>query len=217
MTDFAAARHNMVESQIRPNRANEPRLIEAFGAVPREVFVPAALQGVAYVDEDIEVARGRYLIEPRVLARMLHEASIKPTDKVLDIGVATGYSAAILARVAGRVVALESDPGLAGKARATLEALGAGNVMVVTGPLEAGCPGEAPFDVILFQGSVAHIPPAIAQQLGEGGRLVAVVGEGPVATARLYGRIEGRIGQRPLFDAGTHALPGFAVERGFVF
>lgn len=217
MTDQAAARRNMVESQLKPNRVTDERVLDAMGAVARERFVPEYLSRVAYVDEDLEIAPGRFLIEPRVLGRLLNEAAVRPGERVLDVGSGTGYVAAVLANMGADVVALESDGELAAATRANLGALGLGSVEVMEGELAKGAPAKAPFDVVLVAGAIAEVPDALAAQVAENGRLVAIVGEGPVGVATLFTRVGGTLSRRPLFDAGTPALPGFAREPGFVF
>ncbi len=217
MTDFAAARKQMVDSQILPNKVTDAGLIEALGAVPREVFVPQALRGVAYVDEDVPVAPGRYIIEPMVFARLLQAAAIRKTDAVLDVGCATGYSSAVLARLASVVVAVEEDATLAAEASNNLGGVGAENAAVIQGPLNAGYAAQAPYDVIVLEGAVEDVPAALLDQLGEGGRLVAVIAGRGIGKATLFTRTGGVIGHRQLFDAGLPALPGFAREAGFVF
>lgn len=218
MTDFAAARANMVECQVRPNKVTDSRLLAAMAAVPRERFVPEGLAGHAYVDDDIAVAPGRYLMEPMVLARLLQAAAIEDGDVVLDIGCATGYSTAILARLAATVVALESDEALAETAIELLTGLDADNSAVVGGEHAAGYAAQAPYDVIVLEGAVEQVPEALGEQLAEGGRLVAVVtGGGRVGKATLMLRVRGVLSSRILFDAAVPPLPGFAIERGFVF
>lgn len=214
--DYTAARQNMVLSQLEPNRVTDPAVTAAMGSVPRERFVPAALAGVAYIDEDIEVAAGRFLMEPMVLGRLLQEARVQARDVVLDIGGGTGYSAAVLARLAASVVALEDDPDLARRAAQALAALGI-DAAVVTGPLAAGRPDQAPFDVILLNGAVPSVPSALLDQLADGGRLMAVVGQAPACRAMQFVRRGDRTVSRVLFDAATPALPGFAAPRSFVF
>lgn len=215
--NYAVARHNMVEGQIRPNRVTDPVLIEALETVPRERFVPEHLRSVAYVDEDIHIGRGRYLIEPMVLARLLQLAAVERTDVVLDIGCATGYAAAILSKMANTVVALESDTELASAASRTLSELSVDNVVVLTGPLEQGCPRQAPFNVILIEGAVDSVPPTISGQLAEGGRLVTVVRQEGPGRAVLMTRVGGVLSSRPAFDAAIAWLPGFRRGPGFVF
>jgi protein-L-isoaspartate(D-aspartate) O-methyltransferase len=218
MIDYRSARLNMVESQIRPNKVTDPALLEAMLAVPREIFVPEHLRGIAYVDEDVPLGGRRFMMEPMVLSRLLQLAAITPEDVILDIGCATGYASAVMARLGRSVVALEEEPSLAGQAAAQFSRLGIANVALVEGPLTAGYPRHAPYQVILFGGAVAEVPPAIATQLAEGGRLVAVVKEGPgLGKAVLMTRTEGGIGRRIVFDAGTPLLPGFAAQPGFVF
>ena len=198
MADFTAARRNMVESQIRTNAVTQEVLLTALAEIPREKFVPEALRGVAYIDEDLPLKKGRYLMEPLVLAKLLQLAAITPDDVVLDIGCGTGYSAALLSKLANTVVALESDPELAARATATLSELSIDNVVIVTAPLAGGYAKQATYDVIVFNGSVPRIPETIARQLADGGRLVAVVGEG-VGQGTLMTRNRGILAQRPVF------------------
>ncbi len=218
MTDFAAARHNMVESQIRPNRVSNPALIEALQDVPREQFVPVASRPVAYVDDDIAVKRGRFLMEPRIMARLIESAAIDPNDMVLDVGCGTGYSTAILARLCGTAVGLESDDELAAEAEERLTALGIDNALIVRNDLREGYPGQAPYDVIIFGGAVAEIPEAFGEQLAERGRLLAVVGgDGIVGKATLMTKHGGVLSSREVFDAATPFLPGFEPAEDFRF
>jgi len=216
MLDFAAVRRNMVEHQIRTNEVTDESLLAALAEVPRERFVPESLRGVAYIDEDLPLKKGRFLMEPMVFARLLQLAQVSPSDMVLDIGCTTGYSTAVLARLANTVVALESDPELAAAATATLAELGYDNTVVVTAPLAAGYAKQAPYDVIVFGGAVPRVPEKISRQLAEGGRLVAVVGDG-VGRGTLMTRTRGIAASRPVFDAATPVLPDFAIEQGFVF
>jgi protein-L-isoaspartate(D-aspartate) O-methyltransferase len=215
--DYAAARRNMVESQLRPNRVTDPAVLEAVAAVPRELFVPEALRGVAYVDEDVPLGRGRYLMEPMILARLLQHAAVKPTDVVLVIGAGSGYSAVVLGRMASRVVALESDGELTRRAAQRLREDGLTNVAVVEGPLAEGVSRLAPFDVILFDGSVDVVPPAILEQLADRGRLVAVVNAAGIGRATLMVRDGGMVASRVAFDAAVPRLPGFEAAPAFVF
>ncbi len=218
MPNYATARLNMVENQIRPNHVTDPRVLEAMAKTPRELFVPPSLQGIAYVDEDVPVMPGRYLMEPMVLARLLQAAAITPDDVVLDVGCASGYSTAVIARLAATVVAVESDQGLMHGATARLAELDADNAVVVEGALAEGYPGQAPYDAIVLGGSVDDIPPAIADQLAEGGRLVAVVtGGSVVGRGVLVMRLHGSLSRRDLFDASVPPLPGGSLERGFEF
>lgn len=216
--DYAAQRANMVDSQLRTNKVTDIPLLAAFESVPRELFVPEARRGVAYVDEDLAIGPERYLMEPMVLARLLQAAEVEAGDIVLDIGCGTGYSSAILARLAATVVAVESEAALAETANRTLGKLEVDNVVVVEGPLGEGYPKQAPYNVILIGGCVAEVPEAVYGQLAEGGRLVTVVRDGPgMGRASLMKRTESLVAQRALFDAGTPFLPGFTREAGFVF
>lgn len=215
--NFAAARHNMVESQLRPNRVMDEDLLAAFETVPREMFVPDALRGVAYVDDDIEIADGRWLMEPMVLGRLLQAADLRREDVALVIGAGTGYSCAVLARLVNTVVAVEGDRALAAAVGRVLGELSVDNVVVLEGRLTEGHPRQAPYDVILIDGSVEEIPEAIERQLAEGGRLLTVVRAGPVGRATLATRRGGVVSRRVLFDAAVPILPGFAREPGFVF
>jgi protein-L-isoaspartate(D-aspartate) O-methyltransferase len=213
-----AARLNMVESQLRPNRVVDPAILEAFLDVPRENFVPEHLRKVACIDEDLPLGDGRWLMEPMVLGRLVQLASIAPGETVLEIGAATGYGTAVLARLARSVVGVESDAALARAAADNLARLGAGNAVVREGPLERGYPDRAPYDVILFEGAVAEIPSEIADQLAENGRLLAVVKAGAgLGRATLATRLRGVLSRRVVFDAGTPLLPGFAPKPSFVF
>ena len=215
--DCAKARQKMVLHQIRANRVTDLLVIEAIATMPREVFVPQTLQGVAYRDEDLPIGAGRYLMEPMVLARLLQLATVKPTDVVLDIGCATGYSAGVLARMAATVIALESNSLLAETATTLLAAQGIDNAAVVTTPLAAGYPAQAPYDVVVFEGVIDHLPENIRDQLADGGRLVAMVREGPIATATLVTRVGDVFSHRTEFEATTAPLPGFERTLGFVF
>lgn len=218
MIDFQSARLNMVDSQVRPNKVTDFAVLDAMLAVPRERFVPEHLRGIAYVDEDVPLGSNRFLIEPMVFGRMLQLAAIGPEDVVLDVGCATGYASAVMSRLARSVVALEEDDALAQRAASSLKELGLTNVSLVEGPLAAGYPQRAPYDVIVFGGAVAAIPPAISGQLAEGGRLLAVLKPGAgMGKAILMTRVEGVLTSRVVFDAGTPMLPGFAPQPGFVF
>ncbi len=218
MLDYAAARHNMVECQVRPNKVTDSRLIAALQEIPRELFLPKARRSVAYVDEDVQVDGGRFLMEPMILARLLQAASVRARDIALDVGCATGYSVAILARICDTVVALESDHDAAVRAGSALTELGIDNAAVIEVPLETGFAKQAPYDVIVFGGAVARIPDAIAAQLAEGGRMVAVIDDGHgIGVGTVLTRWDGVLSGRPVFEASTPFLPGFEAESGFEF
>jgi protein-L-isoaspartate(D-aspartate) O-methyltransferase len=223
MIDFAAARRIMVDSQVRTSDVTDLRLITAMQAVPRERFVPAEQAGLAYLDFDVPVAvaeagkPGRRLLKPMVLAKLLQAAEIAEGDRVLDVGCATGYSSAVLARLAHSVVALEQDPGLAAQARDNLRAPDTSQVQVVSGQLTDGWPPQGPYDVIVVNGASEIAPKALLRQLKPGGRLVGVLGRGAAGKAMLYRSIGGECGGRPIFDAAAPLLPGFAAPPAFVF
>ncbi|MCW5751490.1 MAG: protein-L-isoaspartate O-methyltransferase [Alphaproteobacteria bacterium] len=219
VSESAARRRHMIDSQLKPNKVTDRRVIEAMSAVPREPFLPRDLTGVAYLDEDLPIAPGRFLMEPMVFARLLQAAEIQPSDVVLDIGCGSGYSAAVLCRLAGTVVALESDKALAARAQNLLSELACDTVALVEGELSQGYPSQAPYNVIILEGSVAAVPEAISNELAEGGRLVAVLRDRVAGTGRatLFTRRAGVLGRRVLFDAATPELPGFRAPAGFVF
>jgi protein-L-isoaspartate(D-aspartate) O-methyltransferase len=218
MTDFAVARHNMVEGQIRTNKVTDPALLDALAALPREQFVPAERRSAAYVDEDLRVAGERYMMEPMVLARLLQAAEPTRTDVALDVGCATGYATAVLARLTATAIGLESDPALARTATETLARLAIDNAIVVEGKLADGFAKHGPYDIILVDGAVAEFPQALIEQLAEGGRLVGVKrpGPGPGAAMLLLKR-RGAVAGRTLFEASTPYLAGFAPKPRFVF
>lgn len=218
MTDFAAARFFMVEGQIRPNKVTDHRLVDALSETPREAFVPESARGVAYVDDDLPIGQGRYLLEPMVFARMLQHIAVQDSDRVLDVGAAGGYSTAILAKLAASVVGLDSDAALTAAAAAALSAQGVANATVVTGPLAVGHAEGGPYDVIVIEGTIPEVPAALADQLAEDGRLVAIVQDARgVGEVRLFQRVGGVLSSRVLFEAQPHALPGFEKKAAFVF
>jgi len=217
MTDYAAARRNMVLSQLEPNRVHDIRILEAMGSIPREVFAPKSLAGVAYIDEDLEIAPGRYLMEPMVLARLIEALAIEQGDLVLNVGCATGYAAAVLTQLAGTVVAVESDADLVTRAGDNLAKVDIDNVAVIEGPLAEGRADQGPFAAILIDGAVEQVPPALLAQLAPGGRLACVVQDGPTGKAMLFSENDGVLGHRPLFDASIPPLPGFARPDVFAF
>jgi protein-L-isoaspartate(D-aspartate) O-methyltransferase len=218
MTDFAAARHNMIEGQIRTNKVTDPALLDALAALPREQFVPAERRSAAYIDDDIRLAGDRYMMEPMVLARLLQAAEPTRTEVALDVGCGTGYATALLARLTATAIGLESDGALERTARETLSRLAVGNALVVEGKFAYGYPQRGPYDVILVNGAVTEFPPALFAQLAEGGRLVGVrrAGTGPGAAMLMLKR-HGAVAGRTLFEAATPYLAGFQPKPRFVF
>jgi protein-L-isoaspartate(D-aspartate) O-methyltransferase len=223
MIDFAAARRMMVDGQVRTSDVTDLRIIAAMLDLPRERFVPETNADLAYLDLDVAVSgatggeQARRLLKPMVLAKMVQAAGVKADDHVLDVGCATGYSSALLARLAQSVVALEEDPALARIADENLKAIAASNVTVVTGPLTQGWQADARYDVIFVNGATEVVPHALCRQLEDGGRLVAVVGRAPMGRAILYRSVGGDVSGWPIFDAAAPLLPGFAATPAFVF
>ena len=216
MFDAAKARRLMVEGQIRTADVTDTDLLDAMLTLPREQFVPPSLAPLAYFDGDIAIGKGRALLKPMVLAKLIQAAQVRSDDRVLDIGCGTGYSAAVLARLAGSVVALEADPELARQAKEALAAVRA-RVEVVTGSLPAGWPAGGPYDLIFLDGAAEIIPDVLVPQLKAEGRLVGVHGRSPAAKGMIYRVIEGRFVGRPIFDAAARLLPGFVASPQFVF
>ena len=216
--DFALARRMMVDGQILTRDVFDTDLLAAMLEVPRERFVPANQAGLAYLDRNLPLTAdgSRCLLQPMVLARLVQAADITATDRVLDVGCGTGYSSALLARLAGSVVALEEDKDLASFARRVLAEL-APHVEVVQGPLKAGWPSAGPYDVIVLNGATEVIPQPLFAQLKEGGRLVGIGGKAPATKARIYRSIRGDISDREITEAAAPLLPGFARPPAFVF
>jgi protein-L-isoaspartate(D-aspartate) O-methyltransferase len=223
MIDFETARNKMVDSQIRTTDVTSHSVLKAFLSVPREAFVAARLAPLAYIDADLEVAAAkpgspaRFIMEPSPLAKLIQAAEIGPADVVLEVGAATGYASAVMSLIASSVVALESDAELAASATEILSAQGYDNVAVVTGDLEKGYAAEAPYDVILINGAVEVIPPALFEQLRDGGRLIAVTGYGNASTAGVFVREKGAFSERFVFNTSVKPLPGFRKAVEFVF
>jgi protein-L-isoaspartate(D-aspartate) O-methyltransferase len=213
---FDEMRQAMIDSQLRTTGVSDPRVVEAFAAVPRERFVPADRAMVAYLDDDLPVAPGRYLMEPMAFGQLLMGARFRPDERVLIIGAGTGYSAAVIARLAGEVVAVEQDPDLAATARANLADVA--NVTVVDGLLAGGWPEGAPYDVLFFDGAVAQVPPTLLAQLKDGGRVAGVVvdedGVQRAATGVVAG---GSFGLAEFTDISVQPLPGFERPKRFTF
>ena len=215
--EYARARLNMVNNQLRPNRVDDPKVLDAMAEVPRERFLPKALRGVAYADEDLPLPDGTWLIEPLVLARLIQAAAVGPTDVVLVIGCTSGYAGAVLARLAGTVILVEPRAA-AEPVETLLDDLGVDNVVVVGSEDPArGHPGQAPFDVVLLVGSVPSVPPALLEQISEGGRIAAVIGDGRIGKATVFTKLHGVVGQREVCDAQTPPCPGLEPSPRFAF
>jgi len=214
---FAAARQHMIESQIRTNKVLDERLIEAMSELPREAFVPEALRSRAYVDDDLALGQGRHLIEPMVIARLLQAADVRATDNVLVVAAGTGYTAALLAKLASSVVAVEAERSLGDQAIAALARLGIANIVWQTSNPAEGAAKQAPYDVILVDGAVEEVPQALLEQLSEGGRLVTVRRDERLGHAILLQKDRGNVAARVLFDANVPLLAVFAKPQTFTF
>ena len=215
--DFNTARRTMIATQVKTAAVTDPLVVTALEAVPREAFVPANLRPFAYIDEDLPVGKGRYAMEPAVLARLLQLADVQPGDRALVTAAGSGYSAAALAQMTGPVIAVDNDPAVLSLARQACAAMGAAVTVVANDP-KAGCPEHGPFDVILIDGAVAVIDDTVARQLAPGGRLVTVLkGEGAVGQAVVMTEAGGVLSHWPVFDAATPVLPPFQAAPSFVF
>ncbi|ADZ70463.1 protein-L-isoaspartate O-methyltransferase family protein [Polymorphum gilvum] len=220
MADYAQSRTRMVNTQLRTNDVTDHRILDAMESVPRELFVAASRRPIAYIDEDIAIsdaAPGRYLMKPHVFAKLIQLAAVRPEDVVLVVGAGSGYSAAVLAKLAGMVVAVEENPDLAAMASEILVEQGIENAAVIEGKLTDGCASEGPYDVIVFDGAIEVLPERLAGQLKRGGRMVAIEGRGGAGIAKLYQDSGESIGARFAFNASAHVLPGFEKAREFQF
>ena len=213
--DFTAMRQAMVASQLRTVAVTDPRVVAAMAEVPRERFVPAASTAMAYRDTAIALGQGRALNTPLATARLLVQARLQPSDRVLLIGAAAGYTAAVLASLVAEVVAVESLPALAAHARDALA--GTPNVTLVEGPLEHGHPAGAPYDVLIVDGAIEELPSTLASQVVDGGRIVSgIVDRGVFRLAA--GTHRGvATALTPFADIDSVRLPGFARPRSFTF
>lgn len=220
--DYAIQRKNMVESQVRPSDVTDRRIIRAMLDLPREEFVPERVRGLAYMDGSVQLVETggktrRSLLAARVFAKLVQAAQIEPTATVLDVGAGTGYSSALLAQLAGRVVALESDAGLLKTAREKLPPVDGGKVTVVEGDLASGWAAEGPYDAIVVEGAIETVPSDLMDQLKDGGRLVAIVGDVRSGRATVWRRDGGAFGATEVFDANAEILPGFKKAHAFAF
>lgn len=215
MTDYAARRTMMVDTQIRPSDVTKFPIIDAMLAVPREAFVPRQSREAAYMGENLDLGGGRIMLEPRTLAKMLDALDIRGDELVLDIGAGLGYSTAVMARMAELVVAVEEDEGAAQEAQSLLLDHGADNAVVHNGPLAEGAAEHGPYDVIILQGAVENLPDAIIDQLKEGGRICCLFQEGALGVVRVGYKIDGEVSWRFAFNAGAPVLPGFEKHAAF--
>lgn len=215
MTDYAARRTMMVDTQVRPSDVTKFPIIDAMLSVPREVFVPRALRETAYVGENVELGGGRVVLEPRTLAKMLDAVAIKGDEIVLDVGPALGYSTAVMARMAELVVAVEDQDAFADEAQSLLSEHGADNVVIHQGPLTAGAPEHGPYDVIVIEGAVQQVPAELLDQLKDGGRIAVLFMEGALGVVRIGYKVDGETSWRFAFNAGAPLLPGFEKQPEF--
>ena len=215
MTDFAARRRVMVDTQVRPADVTKFPIIEAMLHVRREDFLPAALRPTAYVGENLDLGGGRVVLEPRTFAKMLDAVDIQPGDMVLDLGPAFGYSTAVAARLAEAVVAVEPDPAMAKEAEQALAAAAVDNAAVIEGTLADGAEKHGPYDVVLIEGAVEQIPDHLLAQLRDGGRMAVLFQDAALGTCRLGYKADGRISWRFAFNASAPVLSGFEQARTF--
>jgi protein-L-isoaspartate(D-aspartate) O-methyltransferase len=216
MTDFAARRTMMVDTQVRPSDVTKFPIIEAMLAVPRELYVGAGQLEAAYVGDNLMIAPGRVIMEPRSFGKMLDSVDIQPHEAVLDLGCGFGYSSAVIARLAEAVVAVEEDVEMANDAQARLSAQGVDNAAVISGPLAAGAAKHGPYDVILIQGAVQDVPQTLLDQLKDGGRIGALFMEGRLGVARIGHKSATGVTWRDAFNAAAPVLHGFEKAAAFV-
>ncbi|MDQ2092332.1 protein-L-isoaspartate O-methyltransferase family protein [Marimonas arenosa] len=215
MTDFPARRTMMVDTQVRPSDVTKFPVIDAMLSVPREAFVPEERREAAYVGENLDLGGGRVVLEPRTLAKMLDALDVQGDELVLDIGSALGYSAAVIARMAEAVVAVEENEAWAEDAQTVLAEHGADNVAVHKAALAEGAAQHGPYDVICIEGAVEHLPQALTDQLKDGGRMAALFAEGALGVVRIGYKIDGKMNWRFAFNAGAPVLPGFERHKAF--
>lgn len=217
MSDFAAARRAMVNSQIRVNDVTDFRIQDAMLDLPRERFLPRSKQAKAYSDREVEIAEGRTLIAPRDMAKLIQAADVKSTDLVLDVACGRGYSTALLSHLCEAVVGVEADEGLVDGANEALSEVGCNTAVVVKGNPGEGVPGQGPYNVIIIAGAVDEVPQDLLNQLADGGRLATFVRVGDVGRATVYTRSGNTFGARTYFDGTGTLVSEFKAEAGFVF
>jgi len=217
MFDYAAAREHMIDSQVRTNDVTDSDIHNALRRVPREAFVPASKQSVAYSDTNVVTDEGRVMMRPRDFAKLVQLADIQKTDVVLNIAAGRGYAAAVLSHLADTVVGVEQSEELADRATELLMNYDVLNAAIVQGDLKSGAQEHGPFNVIFVGGAVDCVPKTWLDQLADGGRLVVVQPNGPVGQARIYTKAGNAVGDRIAFDANIPLLPGFEAAPKFVF
>jgi protein-L-isoaspartate(D-aspartate) O-methyltransferase len=215
MTDFAANRTMMVDTQVRPSDVTKFPIIDALLTVQREAFVPQSRREVAYADVNISLGAGRVIFEPRTLAKMLDAMSIEQSDMVLCVGAGLGYSAAVLSRMSEAVVAVEQNSDLARDAEAILAEQGADNVVIIEGELSAGAAKHGPYDAIIIEGGVENVPTSLTDQLKDGGRIGAVFMRDGLGECRIGHKAGAHVNWRLAFNASAPVLPGFEAEATF--
>jgi protein-L-isoaspartate(D-aspartate) O-methyltransferase len=215
--DFDAARHLMVETQVRTNDVTDPAILAAMRSIPREAFAPPARRFLAYSDVELEVAPGRTLMRPRDVSKLIQAVAPTASDRALEIAGATGYGAAVLAKVCREAVLLEPNAELNFAAVAAFGACGIAKVHTASTDIAGGWPDLAPYDVIVLNGGAEVVPEAWLSQLAEGGRLGVIVRNGPAGEARVYTRVRGIASYRVVFDAAPPLAPGLAAAPAFSF
>lgn len=215
MTDFAARRQVMVDTQIRPSDVTKFPIIEAMLTVRREAFLPDAMREAAYVGKNIDLGDGRVVLDPRTFAKMLDVVNIQPDEMVLDIGCGLGYSAAVIERLAEAVVAVEENAEMAAEAQSLLSSSGADSAAVIESALNEGAAKHGPYDVIIIEGGVEHVPAALEAQVKEGGRIAALFMDGALGTVRIGYKTNDRVNWRDAFNASAPVMNGFAKEAAF--
>ncbi len=218
--DLDKARFNMIEQQVRPWEVLDAHVLELLDTVHRDLFVPAGQQALAYVDMELPVGtgQGQVMLAPRVQARMVQELALQPTDKVLEVGTGTGFTAALMAQQAEQVLSLETDAQLAEQARANLARANIHNVQVRQADGSHGAAADGPFDAIMLSGSVPEVPQSLLDQLKVGGRLVAIVGQEPIMRATIITRVSDHSwSPAQPWDANAPRLTGFVEPTRFEF
>ncbi|GIT93112.1 protein-L-isoaspartate O-methyltransferase [Jannaschia pagri] len=215
MTDSQSLRTMMVDTQVRPSDVTKFPIIAAMLDIPREDYVPAAAEPVAYMDAPVPLGDGREMMDARTLAKMLDALAVEDTDEVLIVGGGLGYSAAVMARMAASVVMVEEDRAMASEAEAALGRASVDNAAVLEGPLTDGAAKASPFDVILIEGGIETVPDSLLQQLKDDGRIAALFQDGALGDVRIGHMAQGRVAWRFAFNASAPVLPGFETAREF--